>query len=247
MRCRPVSSERPRSRRLPFSTHHRRVPRSVGLKPSRSRRASRSLSCPAAKSFAAASACRRAKTPKSRPCFPMSKNQSPTRGSPDGSEIRLQARDPRASLPVDLGPKAVADRGRYAWSDDHERADFRRRAPRRVCAHLMGLWRPGSERSWRISPRRGAGRSSPLIVRKSPSSPVYDSVTVHGGTNRQRPDPVGRRVQQVCIQSARPPGRSMADCTSIDDLAEAWLGRQDSNLGMAVPKTAALPLGDAPR
>lgn len=26
----------------------------------------------------------------------------------------------------------------------------------------------------------------------------------------------------------------------------AWLGRQDSNLGMAVPKTAALPLGDAP-
>jgi len=27
---------------------------------------------------------------------------------------------------------------------------------------------------------------------------------------------------------------------------EEWLGRQDSNLGMAVPKTAALPLGDAP-
>jgi hypothetical protein len=26
----------------------------------------------------------------------------------------------------------------------------------------------------------------------------------------------------------------------------SWLGRQDSNLGMAVPKTAALPLGDAP-
>ena len=25
-----------------------------------------------------------------------------------------------------------------------------------------------------------------------------------------------------------------------------WLGRQDSNLGMAIPKTAALPLGDAP-
>ena len=29
-------------------------------------------------------------------------------------------------------------------------------------------------------------------------------------------------------------------------LVSAWLGRQDSNLGMAVPKTAALPLGDAP-
>jgi hypothetical protein len=25
-----------------------------------------------------------------------------------------------------------------------------------------------------------------------------------------------------------------------------WLGREDSNLRMAVPKTAALPLGDAP-
>ena len=29
-------------------------------------------------------------------------------------------------------------------------------------------------------------------------------------------------------------------------LSRGWLGRQDSNLGMAVPKTAALPLGDAP-
>src|SRR4051812_21455353 len=28
--------------------------------------------------------------------------------------------------------------------------------------------------------------------------------------------------------------------------AAGWLGRQDSNLGMAVPKTAALPLGYAP-
>ena len=27
---------------------------------------------------------------------------------------------------------------------------------------------------------------------------------------------------------------------------EEWLGRQDSNLGMPVPKTGALPLGDAP-
>jgi hypothetical protein len=26
-----------------------------------------------------------------------------------------------------------------------------------------------------------------------------------------------------------------------------WLGLQDSNLGMAVPKTAALPLGEAPK
>ena len=29
-------------------------------------------------------------------------------------------------------------------------------------------------------------------------------------------------------------------------MREKWLGRQDSNLGMAIPKTAALPLGHAP-
>ena len=34
-------------------------------------------------------------------------------------------------------------------------------------------------------------------------------------------------------------------CLRIDHRG-IWLGRQDSNLGMAVPKTAALPLGDAP-
>jgi hypothetical protein len=28
---------------------------------------------------------------------------------------------------------------------------------------------------------------------------------------------------------------------------KCWLGRQDSNLGMPVPKTGALPLGDAPK
>ena len=32
----------------------------------------------------------------------------------------------------------------------------------------------------------------------------------------------------------------------VDMYRKSWLGRQDSNLGMAVPKTAALPLGDAP-
>jgi hypothetical protein len=33
----------------------------------------------------------------------------------------------------------------------------------------------------------------------------------------------------------------------IFSISRDWLGRQDSNLGMAVPKTAALPLGDAPK
>ena len=32
----------------------------------------------------------------------------------------------------------------------------------------------------------------------------------------------------------------------ISAVSNDWLGREDSNLRMAVPKTAALPLGDAP-
>jgi hypothetical protein len=32
----------------------------------------------------------------------------------------------------------------------------------------------------------------------------------------------------------------------VDNCAKDWLGRQDSNLRMPVPKTGALPLGDAP-
>ncbi len=58
-----------------------------------------------------------------------------------------------------------------------------------------------------------------------------------------------------------PPGRRSACRTKGGDMAQrqafrqmpdwvdisvGWLGRQDSNLGMAVPKTAALPLGYAP-
>src|SRR5919107_1024128 len=34
--------------------------------------------------------------------------------------------------------------------------------------------------------------------------------------------------------------------TSGGSASEKWLGRQDSNLGMAVPKNAALPRGDPP-
>ncbi len=37
------------------------------------------------------------------------------------------------------------------------------------------------------------------------------------------------------------------DFAMISRSVTEWLGRQDSNLGMAVPKTAALPLGDAPK
>src|SRR4029078_4117612 len=37
------------------------------------------------------------------------------------------------------------------------------------------------------------------------------------------------------------------DCgMACGKVAKCWLGRQDSNLRMPVPKTGALPLGDAP-
>jgi hypothetical protein len=32
----------------------------------------------------------------------------------------------------------------------------------------------------------------------------------------------------------------------FNEINKYWLGRQDSNLGMAESKSAALPLGDAP-
>ena len=47
-----------------------------------------------------------------------------------------------------------------------------------------------------------------------------------------------------CPHCQPDPGR-VASCKKL--LSERnWLGRQDSNLGMSVPKTDALPLGDAP-
>jgi hypothetical protein len=50
------------------------------------------------------------------------------------------------------------------------------------------------------------------------------------------PVPVKRKGQGFCAQLLSSGSREK----------KGWLGRQDSNLGMAVPKTAALPLGDAP-
>jgi hypothetical protein len=45
----------------------------------------------------------------------------------------------------------------------------------------------------------------------------------------------------------RSPCEQQLVCNALGRVLEVrWLGRQDSNLGMAVPKTAALPLGDAP-
>ena len=62
-----------------------------------------------------------------------------------------------------------------------------------------------------------------------------------------------RCVGQSCVPAmwdTRPPPiqawRTDEETEQTQRRGIDWLGRQDSNLGMAVPKTAALPLGDAP-
>src|SRR5690606_27137279 len=52
------------------------------------------------------------------------------------------------------------------------------------------------------------------------------------------PDPRNRTLARVFRRRPRTSGPRPH--------LRGWLGRQDSNLGMAVPKTAALPLGHAP-
>lgn len=58
--------------------------------------------------------------------------------------------------------------------------------------------------------------------------------------------PFGDRLpQQVSVSLGRFSGEK--DPVKLAGGEENWLGRQDSNLGMSVPKTDALPLGDAPK
>ena len=52
--------------------------------------------------------------------------------------------------------------------------------------------------------------------------------------------------QARIVNTGRARGADQPSTSSGAARFGAWLGRQDSNLGMAVPKTAALPLGDAP-
>ena len=56
------------------------------------------------------------------------------------------------------------------------------------------------------------------------------------------------RVSGLVILPATARSRGRTSVPGLKSLfdREGWLGRQDSNLGMAVPKTAALPLGYAP-
>ncbi len=71
--------------------------------------ASSSLSYPASKPSSAASACRRPKIRYSRSRFSMSDGPVADERRARWIEIALQARDPRASLPIDEGAEVVAD------------------------------------------------------------------------------------------------------------------------------------------
>ena len=54
------------------------------------------------------------------------------------------------------------------------------------------------------------------------------------------------RIWQDEIRNISLVGTRRAKWGRSDTLLGRWLGRQDSNLRMTVPKTVALPLGDAP-
>src|SRR5690606_18389691 len=63
---------------------------------------------------------------------------------------------------------------------------------------------------------------------------------------RQRACPMPALHQTQHNRYARSARKGRAFFVCIFKKGKFWLGRQDSNLGMAVPKTAALPLGYAP-
>lgn len=83
----------------------------------------------------------------------------------------------------------------------------------------------------------------------SRNGPSRSRWPVPWGTRRSR-DPCRSDLwtSQVDLDGAVGPGGSENSrrITGRLRIKGVWLGRQDSNLGMAVPKTAALPLGDAP-
>lgn len=61
------------------------------------------------------------------------------------------------------------------------------------------------------------------------------------------PIPLRKAPRPELRRTASPVSRPACAATRIGSVfLKCWLGREDSNLRMAVPKTAALPLGDAP-
>ncbi len=55
-----------------------------------------------------------------------------------------------------------------------------------------------------------------------------------------------RSETPICVGAKTTRASLVANLTLGSSGKKDWLGRQDSNLRMAAPKAAALPLGDAP-
>ena len=102
-------------------------------------------------------------------------------------------------------------------------------ASRRVCA-VEALLVSLRDRDRRIYPRRWDA-----ALKRAPRR-------LHAASRERVGRLSGRKTQHAAGLLAR--GRRNA--ATRRKRQKGWLGRQDSNLGMAVPKTAALPLGDAP-
>jgi hypothetical protein len=78
----------------------------------------------------------------------------------------------------------------------------------------------------------------------------FGDLSAIGKRARTRRTAVNSEAQPAVTAGAprRSPKNQQAIFNAFDALKSwrKWLGREDSNLRMAVPKTAALPLGDAP-
>ena len=77
----------------------------------------------------------------------------------------------------------------------------------------------------------------PVVNRFGEEPPNREQILALRRTGSQQPDRYNPRKQRE-FSAGRPNGERVA--------AGGWLGREDSNLRMTVPKTVALPLGDAP-
>ena len=103
---------------------------------------------------------------------------------------------------------------------------------------------PAQRRSTRADERQHRRCDQPCCTHyllRDPAPPPLDETTAKpqlGGSRRGCPsEGRGHMPELVCRANLEPADRAWK-C--------GWLGRQDSNLRMAAPKAAALPLGDAP-
>ena len=150
---------------------------------------------------------------------------SPCTRTPRSASLTLTGRRPR-------GAKSAPEPG---LSDDR-RSDDTGREPGHVtigsiapaaCAFL-GFDRASIGLVLRICGANGSGHRASF-----PSGALAACALAARGRWRRRPFPTRLRLRPSLRWFGLLAGRR-------------WLGRQDSNLGMAEPKSAALPLGDAP-